>query len=195
MFNITKSLCCVVLCSVVFDSVQPKLNCVDCQGPLSMTFSRQEYWSGQPFPTSGYLPDPGIKSYLSVSCPGRQILYQCTTWEFSGKEFACSVGDVGLISGSGRFPGEGNGNPLRYSYLGNPMNRRAQWAKVHGFAESDRTYKLSNNKHLGVLRGIQIKTSEISLGCLLSTKQERTQELLAQCGEIWTTFHCSWEYK
>ena len=32
--------------SVMFDSVQPKLNCVDCPGPLSMTFSRQEYWSG-----------------------------------------------------------------------------------------------------------------------------------------------------
>ena len=69
------------------------------------------------------------------------------------------------------------------------------WAKVHGIAESDRTYQLSNNKRLGVLRGIQIKASEISLGCLLSTKQERKQQLLAQCGETWTTLHCCWEYK
>ena len=34
---------------------------VACQGPLSMGFSRQEYWSGLPFPSLGNLPDPGIK--------------------------------------------------------------------------------------------------------------------------------------
>ena len=37
------------------------------------------------------------------------------------KESACSAGDLGLIPGSGRSPGEGNGNPLKYSCLGNPM--------------------------------------------------------------------------
>ena len=41
----------------------------------------------------------------------------------NGKESACNVGDVGLIPGSGRSPGEGNGNPLQYSCLGNPMDR------------------------------------------------------------------------
>ena len=49
-----------------------------------------------------------------------------------GKESACSSGDVGLIPGSGRSPGEGNGNPLHYSCLGNPMDRRIWWATVHG---------------------------------------------------------------
>ena len=39
--------------------------------------------------------------------------------------------DVGLIPGSGRSPGEGNGNPLQYSCLGNPMDRGAWWATVH----------------------------------------------------------------
>ena len=39
---------------------------VACQAPLSMEFSRQEYWSGLPFPSSGDLPDPGIKSRSSV---------------------------------------------------------------------------------------------------------------------------------
>jgi len=43
-----------------------------------------------------------------------------------------SAGDVGSIPGSGRFPGEGNGNPLQYSYLGNPMDRGAWWDTVHG---------------------------------------------------------------
>ena len=44
-----------------------------------------------------------------------------------GKEPACSAGDardMGSIPGSGRFPGEGNGSPLHYSCLGNPMDRR-----------------------------------------------------------------------
>ena len=40
--------------------------------------------------------------------------------------------DVGLIPGSGRAPGGGNGNPLQYSCLGNPMDRGAWWATVHG---------------------------------------------------------------
>ena len=39
-----------------------------------------------------------------------------------GKEYACKAGDKSLISGSGRSPGERNGNPLQYSCLGNPMN-------------------------------------------------------------------------
>ena len=48
-----------------------------------------------------------------------------------GKESVCNAGDLGLIPGSGRFPGEGNGNPLQYPYLGNPMDRGAWWATVH----------------------------------------------------------------
>ena len=44
--------------------------------------------------------------------------------------------DVDLISGSGRAPGVGNDNPLQCSCLGNPMNRGAWWAAVHGTAKS-----------------------------------------------------------
>ena len=44
------------------------------------------------------------------------------------------VGDVGLIPGSGRSPGEGNGNPLQYSFLGNPMDRGAWWSTACGVA-------------------------------------------------------------
>ena len=47
--------------------------------------------------------------------------------------------DKGSIPGSGRFPGEGNGNPLQYSCLENPMNRETWLATVHGRAESDTT--------------------------------------------------------
>ena len=48
-----------------------------------------------------------------------------------GKESAWNAGDAGLIPGSGRSPGEGNGYPLQYSCLKNPMDRGAWWAKVH----------------------------------------------------------------
>ena len=41
----------------------------------------------------------------------------------SGKEFTCQAGDTGSIPRSGRFPGEGNGNPFQYSCLENPMDR------------------------------------------------------------------------
>ena len=53
-----------------------------------------------------------------------------------GKESACNVGDPGLIPGSGRFPGEGDGYPLRYSCLENFMDREDWRATVHGVAKS-----------------------------------------------------------
>ena len=46
------------------------------------------------------------------------------------------AGDMGLIPGSGRSPGEGKGNPLQYSCLGNPMGRGAWWATVQGVTKS-----------------------------------------------------------
>ena len=52
------------------------------------------------------------------------------------KASAWNVGDLGLIPGSGRSPGEGNGNPLQYSCLENPMDGGAWWATVHRAAKS-----------------------------------------------------------
>ena len=56
-----------------------------------------------------------------------------------GKVSVCNAGDtggVGSIPGSGRSPGEGNGNPLQYSCLENPMDSGAWWATVHGVEKS-----------------------------------------------------------
>ena len=66
-----------VSCLVVSDSVTPWT--VVCQVPLSIEFSRQEYWSGLPVPPSGDLPDPGIKptspvladQFFTTESPGK----------------------------------------------------------------------------------------------------------------------------
>ena len=55
-----------------------------------------------------------------------------------GKESTCSAGDLGSIPGSGRSPGEGNGYPLKYSCLENPMDRGTWWAVVHGVTKTVR---------------------------------------------------------
>ena len=53
-----------------------------------------------------------------------------------GKETACNAGDPGSSPGSGRSPREGNGNPLWYSCLENPIDRGAWWTTVHGVTKS-----------------------------------------------------------
>ena len=58
------------------------------------------------------------------------------------KNLPANAGDIeaaGLIPGLGRSPGRGNGNPLQYSGLENPMDRGAWWATVHGVTELDMT--------------------------------------------------------
>ena len=53
-----------------------------------------------------------------------------------GEESACNAGEPGSIHGLGRSPGEGNGKPLQYSGLENPMDRGAWGVRVHGVAKS-----------------------------------------------------------
>ena len=68
------------------------------------------------------------------------MINKCTVvyikWEFPsssiGKESACNAGDPGLIAGSEKSPGEGNGNPLQYSCLDNPIDGGAWQATVQG---------------------------------------------------------------
>ena len=89
------------------------------------------------------------KNYLFLTCTHCYtylfIAHQVFPGGSDGKESACSMGDPGLIHGSGRSPGEGNGNPLQYCCLENSMDRGGWWATVHGVAKS-RT-QLSNNAY------------------------------------------------
>ena len=73
-----------------------------------------------------------INTYWYLDFPGSS----------DGKASAYNVGDLGSIPGSGRSPGEGNGNPLQYSCLENPMDGGAWWATVHGVTESVMTKQL-----------------------------------------------------
>ena len=84
-------------------------------------------------------------------------------WGFSRgsevKNLPTNAGKVGLIPGLGRSPGEGNGNPLQYSCLGNPMDGGAWWATVRGhWKESDMTQWLKNNKVSSILINEMLET-------------------------------------
>ena len=83
----------------------------------------------------------------SPPCNNCQIWPLLPSWKgfpggSDGKASACNVGDLGSTPGSGRSPGEGNGNPLQYSCLENSMDGGAWWATVHGVTKN-RT-RLSN---------------------------------------------------
>ena len=83
----------------------------------------------------------GIKKF-SVN----EFMFTMLLRNFSGKESACNAGDWGdmaSIPGLGRSPGEGNGNPLQYSCLGNLMDRGAWWATVHRVAKESDTTKIA----------------------------------------------------
>ena len=60
----------MLTCSVGSDSLRPQ-GTIACQDPLSMELSRQEHWSGLPFPSPGDLLEPGIEPTVAVGCSGR----------------------------------------------------------------------------------------------------------------------------
>ena len=131
---ITKS--CLTVCSHM-----------DCSPPGSFVhgkFSRQEYWSGLPFPTPGdfsnlesnsrllnWQMDSLPMSYLGSPFSMYYIHQLGFPDGLASIESPCNVGDLGLIPGLGRFPGKANGYPLQYSCLENSID-----CIVHGVAKS-----------------------------------------------------------
>ena len=67
-------------------------------------------------------------------------------WWLGGKESSCQCRS--LILGLGRSPGKGNGNPLQYYCLGNPMDREAWWTESMGCKELDTTEQLNSNREI-----------------------------------------------
>ena len=84
--------------------------------------------------TNEFIPAE-LKFTLHISFPGGS----------RGKETSCHAGHLGLISGSGRSPGEGKGYPVQYSGLENPMDRGAWRATVHGVSESQTRWVTNTN--------------------------------------------------
>ena len=66
---------------------------------------------------------------------GTRTPHCCRLWPKVVKNLLADAGDAGSIPGLGRFPGEGDGNPLQYSCLGNPMDRGALRTTDHGVAK------------------------------------------------------------
>ena len=82
-------------------------------------------------------------------------------WWLRGKESVCNAGntEVDLIPGLGRPPGEGSGNPLQYSYLGNPMDRGTWRATVHGATKSQT--QLSTSHPVKIMLAIETDKPQI----------------------------------
>ena len=89
----------------------------------------------------------GLTGLISLQSKGlSRVFSNCFAWiqlaqpsfpsDSDGEKSACNAGDPSSIPGSGRSPGEGNGNPLQYSCLENHLDRGAWQAAVHGVARS-----------------------------------------------------------
>ena len=89
------------------------------QAPLSMEFSRQEYWSGLLFLTSGDLPNPGIKPKSHVSCTGWGILYHCAIWEAHRRYMKVKVKLAPTLC-----------NPMNYRVRGIFQARILEWVAI-----------------------------------------------------------------
>ena len=103
-----------------------------------------------PFPSPGDLTDPGIEpaspvfagGFFTTQLPGKPE--SSSQVALVVKNLIANAGDlrdVGSIPGLGSFPAEGNGNPLQYSCLENPMDRRAWRTTVHRVAKSQTQLK------------------------------------------------------
>ena len=112
------------------------MNYIACQAPLSLEFSRQEYWSGLPFPCPGVFPTQGTEPrssvlWASLVAQTVRICLQCRRPGFDPR--------------GKKIPGEGNGNPLQYSCLGNPHGLRSLVGHCPwGYKESDMAERLSH---------------------------------------------------
>ena len=90
------------------------------------------------FPAPRHVGSSWTRDQTGVSCIGNLILYKRSISLFPAhsQSLTCNARDPDLIPGSGRYPGERNGNPLQYSCLRNAVDRGAWWPIVHRVAKS-----------------------------------------------------------
>ena len=103
--------------------------------------TRNQFCGRQVFPWTWGGEVSGWFKYITFDCALR---LPCGS---EGKASACNAGDLALIPGLGRSPGEGNGSPLQYSCLGNPMDREVWQATVHWVTKKSDTTQQLNNKN------------------------------------------------
>ena len=112
-----------------------------CQSPAPEFAQTHVHWVGDAIQPS----HPLLSSSPAFNLSQHHFSVKIYTWYYhlflktfgsGGKEFAHNVGDLGLNPESRRSPGEGNGNPLQYSCLENPMNGGTLWATVLGVTKS-----------------------------------------------------------
>ena len=109
-------------------------NCFGYSKPVVVSYELQDFFSVKNL--TGSLIE--ITLHLQVTLGSIAIFPGGS----DGKASGYHAGDIGLIPGLGRSPGEGNGNALQYSCLENPMDGRALQATVRGVAELDTTEQL-----------------------------------------------------
>ena len=91
-------------------------------------------------------------------------------------DFACSTGDSGSIPGSGRTPGEGNDNPLQYSYLENPTDRGSWQARVHGLTRVIHDLATKPPPHRNIRLATWLSGKEAACQCRRHQKQGSISE-------------------
>ena len=115
------------------DTVDIHSRCQQSYGISDSTLGSREGEGGDKTPSP---PDVHISPESTLLLPF--TFWYRHIWGFpGGAKPPANTGDTGSIPGSGRSPGDGNGNPLRYTCLENPMERGAWWATVHGVTETD----------------------------------------------------------
>ena len=135
-----KSMATPSMCAKSLQSCLSLCDPVDCSPPSSSVYGIPQAWILEwvAMPSSRGSSWPRDRTHISHIYLYLQVgfLPLCFPRGSKGKESACNAGDWGSIPGSGRCPEEGNSIPLQYSCLGNPMDRGAWWATVHGIAKS-----------------------------------------------------------
>ena len=120
------------MCVLVAQSCLTLCDSMDCSPPGS-----SPPWNSPGKNTEWVpIPSPGVLHYSTLNFFDYLTSYGGFPGGSEDKASACNAGDPGSILGLGRSFGEGNGNPLQYSWLENPMDRAAWWATVHRVAKS-----------------------------------------------------------